>query len=216
MSSNIAYDRTANVYTIEDDNGELTLAVGHTHALKLLKAEPFKLTEVQARLAVTNAFAAIGAPCSLATARKMAQIKKSAKISEEFKDRIIMLAQRIRGGDYEAALQQVLYQVGLQLGTPEDQEEKTFKEEAAGYAENALQSLENLSDMLEAYGGLETLSGDKKAMFLDQEVEDLLSGAMLDVATILENYKPDAEDKKDLQDAYQSMKKVWNRHQSRG
>lgn len=72
MSSNIAYDRTANVYTIEDDNGELTLAVGHTHALKLLKAEPFKLTEVQARLAVTNAFAAIGAPCSLATARKMA------------------------------------------------------------------------------------------------------------------------------------------------
>ena len=71
MSANIAYDRTANVYTIEDEAGELTLAVGHTHALKLLKAEPFRLTEVQARLAVTNAFAAIGATVALATIRKM-------------------------------------------------------------------------------------------------------------------------------------------------
>lgn len=91
MSSNIAYDRTANVYTIEDDNGELTLAVGHTHALKLLKAEPFKLTEVQARLAVTNAFAAIGAPCSLATARKMASEEAPAKIAGETIDEKVLL-----------------------------------------------------------------------------------------------------------------------------
>ena len=75
MSSNIAYDRTANVYTIESDSGELILAIGHTHALKLLQAEPFKLTKAQAQMAVTSAFAAIGATVSLSSVRKMASVE---------------------------------------------------------------------------------------------------------------------------------------------
>ena len=105
MSANIAYDRSANVYTVETDTGELILAIGHTHALKLLKAEPFKLTEVQARFAVTNAFAAIGATVSLATVKKMASANQVKMVAgNNIEEKVLISLDDIIGPNKERFL----------------------------------------------------------------------------------------------------------------
>jgi hypothetical protein len=72
MPAQISYDPTANVYTIETDDGEMFLGVGTTHAKTILLSKTFSLSEPQAREAVLQAFSRLGAPFSLETIKRIA------------------------------------------------------------------------------------------------------------------------------------------------
>lgn len=72
MAASISHDPTSNVFTIIDDDGEMVLGVGVTHAKEILKREPFNLSEPQAREAVLQAFSRIGAPFLIEIIKRIA------------------------------------------------------------------------------------------------------------------------------------------------
>ena len=74
MPATIAYDPTANIFTLEADNGEIFIGVGPTHAIKVLEKPPFALSHSQARDAMLQAFSRIGAPWDIGISKKMAAV----------------------------------------------------------------------------------------------------------------------------------------------